>query len=127
MKQADAFFHPMPLPSDVTVYCLCAAWCRTCDAYAAVFQALAARWQTRVRCLWVDIEDQADLVGDVDVEAFPCLLIADRAQVYFFGPVLPHASVAAQLIDRVLAGRQAPVADAEVWALGRRLFQISLG
>ena len=87
------------------VACLCAAWCRTCDAYrdtlAATRDALArAHPEAALRFVWVDIEDEAALIGDLDVEDFPTLLVARGAAVLFFGPVLPHA----QTVDRLVRG-----------------------
>ena len=49
-----------------TVACLCAAWCGTCSSYRATFEQLAARHPDK-HFVWIDIEDQADLVGDLDV------------------------------------------------------------
>jgi thiol-disulfide isomerase/thioredoxin len=106
-----------------TVFCLCAAWCRTCDSYAEVFDSLSHMWRSKSRWIWVDIEDQADAVGDVDVENFPCLLIADHQHVYFFGPVLPHAGVANRLFERISSGQAVPIADLGLQALCQRLFQ----
>jgi hypothetical protein len=87
------------------VACLCAAWCRTCDAYrdtlAATRDALArAHPAAALRFVWVDIEDEAALVGDLDIEDFPTLLVARGAELLFFGPVLPHA----QTLDRLVRG-----------------------
>lgn len=56
--------------------CLCAAWCGTCGIYRPLFNELA-RAHPDVRFEWVDIEDESDLAGDLDVETFPTLLIAD--------------------------------------------------
>ncbi|WP_034348870.1 thioredoxin family protein [Noviherbaspirillum massiliense] len=80
------------------VACLCAAWCDTCRAYRAGFDALAARHPDK-RFIWIDIEDQADLVGDIDVENFPTLLIQRGDLVAFFGTVLPDAKLADRLIQ----------------------------
>jgi hypothetical protein len=41
----------------------------------------------------VDVEDQADAMGDVDVETFPTLLIAKGGQVHYFGAMLPQIEV----------------------------------
>lgn len=43
-----------------------------------------------MRFRWVDIEDQADEMGDLDIENFPTLLIRHGATVLFFGTMLPH-------------------------------------
>ncbi|MEO7031484.1 MAG: thioredoxin family protein [Herbaspirillum sp.] len=90
------------------VACLCAAWCDTCNAYRANFDALAARHPT-LGFAWIDIEDQADLVGDLDVENFPTLLIQRGPTVAFFGAIPPDLQVAERLI---LA--QTSITDAEL-------------
>ena len=110
--------------TDIAVFCLCAAWCRTCDAYAGVFEALSQSSNDQVRWHWVDIEDQAEAIGDVDVENFPTLLIADAHHAYFWGPVLPHASVAARLLERVRDGQARPLQTIGVEALRQRLFEL---
>lgn len=77
--------------------CLCAAWCDSCGAYRATFDALAAR-HPELGFVWIDIEDQADLVGDLDVENFPTLLIQQADVVAFFGCVQPDLRVAERLL-----------------------------
>lgn len=67
--------------------CLCAAWCRHCDAYRSVFAGIGPPWQAR----WIDIEDEAARVGDVDIETFPTLLLFDEHHLHFAGPVRPDA------------------------------------
>ena len=51
------------------------------------------------RFAWLDIEDQSDLVGDLDVETFPTLLMADAQGTRFFGPLTPQASTLSRLLD----------------------------
>jgi thiol-disulfide isomerase/thioredoxin len=80
------------------VACLCAAWCGTCGSYRAAFDALAALHPDKV-FLWIDIEDQADVVGDLDVENFPTLLLQRGETVAFFGTVLPDANVADRMVQ----------------------------
>lgn len=92
------------------VACLCAAWCGTCASYRATFDALAARHPDKY-FLWVDIEDHADVVGDLDVENFPTLLIQRHEHVAFFGTVLPDANVAHRLVQA-----QSAMSDAELAA-----------
>lgn len=89
------------------VACLCAAWCGTCGSYRAAFDALAARHPDKV-FVWIDIEDQADVVGDLDVENFPTLLLQHGETVAFFGTVLPDPAVA----DRMVQAQQ-EIPDAE--------------
>lgn len=80
------------------VACLCAAWCGTCASYRAAFDDLASRHPDKY-FLWVDIEDHADVVGDLDVENFPTLLIQHHEHVAFFGTVLPDAKLAHRLVQ----------------------------
>jgi thiol-disulfide isomerase/thioredoxin len=87
---------------DWTVACLCAAWCGTCTSYRAAFEQLAARHPDK-HFIWIDIEDQADLVGDLDVENFPTLLLQRGDTVAFFGTMLPDPAVADRLIQATAA------------------------
>jgi thioredoxin 1 len=80
------------------VVCLCAAWCGTCGEYQSVFDALKQA-QPQHRYRWIDIEDEADLVGDVDVETFPTLMLAHEGRVLFAGPVLPRLGDVQRLLD----------------------------
>ena len=89
----------------LTVACLCAQWCRTCDGYREVFdQVLLALGEMGVQGMWVDVEDHADALGAIDVENFPTVLIARGDEVLFFGPVTPHAQTLQRLIHAALQG-----------------------
>lgn len=81
-----------------TVACLCAAWCGTCSTYRATFEEIAARHPDK-QFVWIDIEDQADLVGDLDVENFPTLLLQRGDTVAFFGTMVPDGGVADRLVQ----------------------------
>jgi thioredoxin 1 len=80
------------------VACLCAAWCDVCREYRPGFDKLAAQHPDK-RFVWIDIEDQADLVGDLDVENFPTLLIQRGDTVAFYGTVQPDVSQANRLLN----------------------------
>lgn len=92
------------LPSDappapvLDIVCLCAAWCGTCRDYEATFAALQGALPGH-RYRWLDIEDEADLAGDIDVETFPTLMLAHRGRVLFAGPVLPRLGDAQRLVE----------------------------
>ena len=92
------------------VACLCAAWCGTCGSYRATFEELAGRHPDKV-FLWVDIEDHADVVGDLDVENFPTLLLQKGDTVAFCGTMLPEAGLAHRLVQA-----QQALSDAELLA-----------
>jgi thioredoxin-like negative regulator of GroEL len=106
---------------DLTIVCFCAAWCRTCDDYTKVVQQLKNHFGDRVNLQWLDIEDESDTVGDVDIENFPTLLISTPTQVHFFGAVLPFENTAKQLIDRALQAQLAPITAQDVLALNQRV------
>ena len=80
------------------VICLCAQWCGTCRDYRAGFDALAAQFPT-VRFSWLDIEEQADALGDLDIENFPTVYIRRGDSVLFFGTMLPYVSNLQRLIE----------------------------
>lgn len=80
------------------VACLCAAWCGTCSSYRAGFDALAARHPDKT-FVWIDVEDQAGVVGDLDVENFPTLLLQRDDVVAFYGTMVPDPNVADRLVQ----------------------------
>jgi thioredoxin 1 len=104
------------------VACLCAAWCGSCRDYTAAFEEASAEFGERCRFVWIDIEDQADAIGAVDVENFPTLLIARGGEPLFFGSITPHAQTLRRLVESALAGDLKTTAlEAEVAELARRL------
>jgi thioredoxin 1 len=107
--------------SQLVVACLCAAWCGTCGSYRATFDQLAQKHRDKL-FVWIDIEDQADAVGDLDVDNFPTLLIQRGDAVAFFGTVTPEANVAdrlvaaqAELDDATLARLTAGSGERRTW------------
>jgi thioredoxin 1 len=91
----------MSTPADTPEFliaCLCANWCGTCRDYRAGFDALAARFPT-ASFLWLDVEDEADLLDDYDVENFPTVLIQRDEHVLFFGTMLPHHELLQRTVE----------------------------
>ncbi len=104
------------------VVCLCAEWCGVCRDYAALFDETMLAFEGRTEFTRLDIEDEAELLGPVDVENFPTLLIARGAQLLFFGTITPHAQTLTRLVQGALAGELAPPAGApEVAAFAQRV------
>lgn len=94
----------------MNVICLCAQWCRLCNAYRETFEALAAR-QTQHQFAFVDIEDDADLldlIGGIDIVDFPTLLIIDAAGLRFFGPVTPQSQTLERIVRQAGTGSLPP-------------------
>ena len=99
-----------PVPP-LLVACLCAQWCGVCRDYAPLLKStLAGFGAAQVALKWVDIEDNDELLGDLDVQNFPTLLIARGAQPVFLGAVMPHAHTLLRLVQGALAGDMAPLA-----------------
>ena len=68
----------------------------------------AALGDAPLRLHWIDIEDEAELVGDLDIENFPTLLLARGPRVLFFGTVTPHAGTLERLVRGALDGSLHP-------------------
>jgi thioredoxin reductase (NADPH) len=112
---ADAFADPQRL----VVVSFCAAWCETCNEFRAGYERLANA-RPHAAFVWVDIEDDAEWAGDVDVENFPTLAVYRGSVPLHFGVSLPHESVVGRLID-ALDGQPTGRSVAEaVQALPRR-------
>ncbi|CAM3996081.1 thioredoxin domain-containing protein [Roseateles saccharophilus] len=104
------------------VACLCAAWCRTCESYQQIFEATCAELpQAGLHVRWIDIEDEAELIGDLDIETFPTLLIADDTQVRFAGPLAPQPETLRRVLRAHLDDARAAGVPPEVQALAARL------
>lgn len=92
--------------AEYLVACLCARWCGTCRDYLPGFEALKKRFPV-VGFEWVDVEDEPEIVGDVDVENFPTLVIQRGSHVLFCGPMLPQTYLLERLVETYLAQSEA--------------------
>jgi thioredoxin 1 len=101
--QAAELTAALTPPDAWLVACLCAAWCKTCDEYRPTFEALA-ELHPGWAFAWVDIEDEAELVGDHDVEDFPTLLVQHGDDVLFLGALTPQKGVAQRLLASLAEG-----------------------
>lgn len=85
----------------VLVACLCAEWCGVCRDYRSSFEQVQATIQREhplAQFLWIDVEDEADLLHPLDIEDFPTLLIAVADAPRFFGPLTPQAQTLERLV-----------------------------
>ena len=114
--------HPDPA-ANLLVACLCADWCGACREYKPRFEQLQAALPGAV-FVWIDVEDESELVDPIEVENFPTLLIANRDRVQFFGPVMPHPETLHRLVEAQMAADgptppQAPMVESlatRLWA-----------
>jgi thiol-disulfide isomerase/thioredoxin len=115
---------PSSMPEPLLVACLCAGWCHLCDSYRETFAALREQFPGW-RFVWIDIEDEAELVGELDIETFPTLLIGVGERLRFVGPVNPQAATARRLLTAAAesssGGAPAATADPAARALLVRL------
>jgi thioredoxin 1 len=58
-----------------------------------------ANHETSARFFWLDVEDEDELVGDIDIQTFPSLMIVDAGTVKFFGPVTTQPGVLTRVIS----------------------------
>ena len=113
--------HPTPT-TPLLVACLCADWCGACREYKPRFEQLQAAFPGVV-FVWVDVEDESELVDPIEVENFPTILIANRQRVQFFGTVMPHPETLQRLVETQLAGDAHTLSDAPlVESLAMRLW-----
>ena len=112
--------HPS-LPPRGLVVCLCAAWCGVCGDYRARFDQVKAKFPG-IEFLWVDVEDEADVLDPLDVENFPTLLLAVGEAPRFFGPVTPQTEMLERLVRSQIQDASAPaLIDPAVTALLGRI------
>jgi len=99
-------------PARIIVVALCAAWCDTCREFRAAFDRLAQS-RPQFTFVWLDVEDDADVAGDIDVENFPTLAIYRGDVPIHFGVSLPHETTIGRLVDALATqARVVAVGDA---------------
>lgn len=107
------------------VISLCAQWCGTCRDWKPVIDEVASTLP-HLRWRWLDIEDEAALLGDLNVETLPTVLVGRGDQVLFFGPVLPRVELLTRLLGTLSEPEHAaPRVDDEVATLWQRLRPLS--
>jgi len=100
--------------------CLCAAWCDTCEAYRPVLDRAAQQFPD-AQFIWLDIEDHEALLGSLDIENFPTLLVAVGDEVRFFGTLTPQPETLTRLLRASFEAVTSNAAGADADALLKRL------
>ena len=83
------------------VACLCALWCDSCVEYRPGFEALAAEFP-EAEFVWLDTEDDAEEIGDLEVENFPTIRVTRGSEVLFHGVMLPKHEHLRRLLQELL-------------------------
>lgn len=115
---------PPSTADTLLVTCLCAQWCVVCGDFAAEFEAVRTLFP-QARFLWIDVEDEEDLVDPIAVDNFPTLLVALGDAPVFFGPVMPRRRIVERLLHTHLAPQAARGLErADLYPLVARLRQL---
>ncbi|ENO82388.1 thioredoxin [Thauera sp. 27] len=105
--------HPRLNDAPLVVMALCANWCGTCRDFQAVLTRIALA-HPEIVFAWADIEDDAELVGDIDVDDFPTLAVFKAGQPLHFGASLPIEAVVTRLLARLAQSSTPPTATPSV-------------
>lgn len=120
--------QPAAAHGPLVVLALCAQWCGTCREFRATLERLAAARRDIVFA-WADVEDDADLVGELDVDNFPTLAVFRAGLTLHFGVSLPQEGVVTRLVETLAAApaKTPPGLPTEVVELARRLSSARAG
>jgi len=99
-------------PEALLVACLCAAWCKTCGEFRDTFDKLA-KDNAGAKFVWLDVEDDSALVGDIEIETFPTLAVFKGDTPLFYGVTMPQESVVARTLASLARADRAAMAIPE--------------
>ena len=86
---------------EFTVTCWCAEWCDVCREYRPAFRALAQAFP-QARFAWLDVEDDAEQVGEREIENFPTIEVKRGESQLFYGVLLPKPGHLSRLLEELL-------------------------
>jgi thioredoxin 1 len=67
----------------------CAKWCGSCREFRAHFDALDVKGLSKI---WLDIEDHAALLEDIEINNLPTILaVSQDGLSFYFGEIPPKA------------------------------------
>jgi len=86
-----------PDGKELLVACLCATWCKTCGEFRDTFERLS-KSDLGTKFVWLDVEDDSALVGDIEIENFPTLAVFRGDKPLFYGVTMPQEGVVARTL-----------------------------
>lgn len=98
------------------VVALCAAWCDTCRGFRPVFERLAAARSDSL-FLWLDIDDDSAVAGDIEIDGFPSLAVFKSGLPVFFGVAEPQERHLMRVLAAMAQGLPRPVFVPEAVAM----------
>jgi len=104
-QDRDAIVQAFADPARLVVVSLCAAWCDTCTQFRTAYERIAQA-RPDATFVWLDIEDDAAIAGDIDVDNFPTLAIYRGRTPVHFGVSLPHETTVGRLVDALATGTE---------------------
>jgi len=84
-------------PDELLVVCLCAAWCKTCTEFRGTFDRLATE-NRAAKFVWLDVEDDNAVIGDIEIENFPTLAVFRGEKPLFYGVTMPQRGAVARTL-----------------------------
>jgi thioredoxin 1 len=99
---------------------LCAAWCNTCGEFREAFDELAQE-TSHTSFVWIDIEDDAEFAGEIEVENFPTIAVFHGDRLVHFGTSLPQKQIVVRLLASFDETSKTVSASAAVTGLRERI------
>lgn len=77
------------MKTDLVIFC--AAWCGVCRDLNKIW--LTQPNNLNIQMYWVDIDDYADQLEEIEFESFPYIATFKNKKLSFFGTALPNIAV----------------------------------
>ncbi|MDR2016883.1 MAG: thioredoxin family protein [Burkholderiales bacterium] len=90
------------------VICLCAEWCAVCRDFKPEYSALAQQ-HPKTLFAYIDIEDDEALIGALELDDFPTLVVFRGDALVHFGIVKAKRSNIVQLLQKLNASPPQPL------------------
>ncbi|HBY9798527.1 thioredoxin family protein [Proteus vulgaris] len=80
------------------VISFCASWCNNCEAWKDTFSLLSENFTDNC-FVWVDIDEHPELVSEIDLDIIPVLLIQNKDDIHFLGPIRPGLNTIIDILN----------------------------